>query len=279
MKGTFPKATWAKQDFLNQSNFSDKINISQKKELTDVLFLGELITANTFLVNDVNDFVKKMTFNSEKPHQGVIVVSRGNKYKDANFDVEITSGNSFNISTDIKVGNNGMSDFFSGSLSPYPYTDSFNLDLVTNIKISLSFIQTSRLSHLHAIAPSVNSKMFTGILEKIEYIHRTTIDPIILNNLIQKELLECISLQVLHKQPSFFATYKVTANGVLHQKFYEKLESYIKPSIFDNKENFNNFLLITLKIYNESVNEISKNIKSSFWQGTGFENIADDIFK
>ena len=53
----------------------------------------------------------------------------------------------------------------------------------------------------------------------------------------------------------------------------------LKNDLFiDNKENFNKFMSKAIRIYNDNITNISKNINTNFWKGTGFENIADDIF-
>ena len=280
MKGAFPRVTWPKQDIIKISGLSNRITTNYPKEQADVRFLLELITANRLLDNDSKqNFIKKITFNSEKPEKASILVSRGNQYKDVNFDVQINQGSAFNVSADIKIGNNGTSDFFSGSLSPLPLKDDFQPYTVVNNQITLSFIQASRKKHLISLTSNIRNELFQQYSQEIENLMTLPLDPIILNNLIQKQLFGCISLNVLHKQPSFFAPYKISTNSVLHERFYEKLEPYIKPSIFDNKTNFNNFMINALRIYNESVSEISKNITNSCWEGTGFENIADDIFR
>jgi hypothetical protein len=65
---------------------------------------------------------------------------------------------------------------------------------------------------------------------------------------------------------------------IINKKYYQQLEPYINNSIFDNKENFNKFMSKAIRIYNDNITNISKNINTNFWKGTGFENIADDIF-
>lgn len=95
---------------------------------------------------------------------------------------------------------------------------------------------------------------------------------IAVNYLIQDGLLHCIALNVLQKQPSFFASHKVSLIE-FNVKYYQQLEPYINSSIFDNKENFNKFMSKAIGIY------YNDNINNNFWKGTGFENIADDIWE
>lgn len=56
---------------------------------------------------------------------------------------------------------------------------------------------------------------------------------------------------------------------------------YIHDRIFDNTKEFHKFIRVAIKIYNEEVFSIAENVEKSkvFWMGTGFEHIADDLFK
>jgi hypothetical protein len=58
------------------------------------------------------------------------------------------------------------------------------------------------------------------------------------------------------------------------------LTPYITEQIFTNKKEFQLFAIKAIKIYNEEIKEIASNIQNSkeFWMGTGFEQIADDLF-
>lgn len=289
IKGSFSKATWPKREILEVAELNPAIVTDTPKEKADVRFFSEIITANAFLEknNNPSNLVRLITFNSEKPQQGSLLVSRGNQYKDATVDVSFSQNNNLNFLMDIKIGNNGTKDIFIGALCPYPLNKDNSPCAILNSRdtIGLDFIQEQRVRHLNAVALTILDKnadfyALKTFIEKMQHHTKMGFDPITINNLIQTEILKSMSLNLLHKQPSLFA---ITLHGNNLQKFNEKfltkLQPYIEPTIFDNRDNYIRFMRISLKIYNETVAEIAKNIENSFWKGTGFENIADDLFK
>jgi phosphopantetheine adenylyltransferase len=278
-KSTMPRHSWPKGEILKVLKVSNRIIETVPKEHSDVRHISEVITANEFLERDINGIIQIVTFKPEKPSIGVVSASRGNTYKDAVFDVELSSASNLSIAVDIKAGNNGTTDFFNGSLCPLPLIeDNRHYTVLNSNEISLEFLQEQRLNHLLSIKKTINNFTYEKHLDNINTYMNSSLDALSLNDKIQYELLHCISLKVLQKQPSFFAPYKAMTAENLNLKFYKKIEAQINPTIFQNKENFNLFMQQALKVYNEDVESIAKNLESSFWKDTGFGNIGHDVF-
>jgi hypothetical protein len=277
-KSVISRLSWPKGDILKTLNVSKKIVEAAPKEHSDVRHISEVIVADEFLKRDDKGLIQIVTFKSEKPSKAIVSSSRGNTYKDAVFEVDVSPSNTLAIAVDIKAGNNGTMDFFNGSLCPLPlYEGNKHYTVLNSNEISLTFLQKQRLKHLQSIQEEIQDHFYDKHVDNIRAYIDSSLDAFSLNDKIQEELFHCVSLNVLYKQPSFFVPYKVTVED-FNLKFYNKLEAHINPTIFHNKENFNLFMRKALKIYNEDVEFIAKNVESSFWHDTGFGNIGHDLF-
>lgn len=141
---------------LKQASESPNITTTTPKEHTDVRFISEILTADAFITkNNIDNIVKQITFNSEKPQKSSFLISRGNKNKDATVDVNITQEKAFRFDLDIKIGNNGLNDIFTGALCPFPLQENYKpISVLNNYNgIDLDFIQQQRIRHFYAIMP------------------------------------------------------------------------------------------------------------------------------
>ena len=271
LKGCFPKSTWPKQLMLEKADVSSKLEVAYPKEHSDVRFLTELNIANKFATS--SELIQKVTFNSEDPRIAIASSTGGNKYKDININFTVEQQIQ-NIVFDIKSGTNAY-DAFKGTWSILPVRDNYQPYTIINDSVfTLTELQIQRMLFLEK-APYVFQKHLVNIKDIVLAYPN---DPIFMNMLIQNELLHCIASNVLKKQPSFFTVHKISESA-FNEKYFKLLEPYINKNIFDNKENFNQFMSKALRIYKDTIMDISGNVTNNFWKGTGFENIADDIFK
>jgi hypothetical protein len=148
-------------------------------------------------------------------------------------------------------------------------------------KISQTTLTLSQKKEVTHYTQTLLGDIFTKKIESkeqllqnvIEYT-RSPLDPITINNLIQEELLKCVMLNILSKQPTLFAIQKITAKDFT-TKYFAKLEPFITPNIFDNKICFNSFMANAIAIYIKEVNhEIVDHVNSNFWADSGFDIIA-----
>lgn len=273
LKGCFAKVTWQKQAMLNQVNVSSKITAQYPKEVSDVRFLTEIFIADNFAKS--SEFIKELQFKTENPKIAVATASYGNKFKDVSINFQVNSSNVV-IESDIKSGNNAL-DIFKGALGVLPIAKDFKpYSVINENHLELHKLQEERLKFL--LVHIEESNLFYNNVRQVKHISEMALDPMIINKLIQEELLKCLAANILPRQPSFYTPYKITTTE-FNDKYFKYLEPYINKNIFDNKENFNSFMTKAIFIYNSTVEEISKNVKDDFWKGTGFENIADEVFK
>lgn len=84
-------------------------------------------------------------------------------------------------------------------------------------------------------------------------------------------------------QPSFYVISNIDESFEFNCNFEAELAPFINPNIFDNYENYFIFIKQAIKIYDKHMKNLLKfNIEqsnNSFWQGTGFDKITDDVFK
>ena len=272
LKGCTPRMTWLKKDMLDTAGVSPKISVAYPKEVSDVRFITELTIADNFAQS--SSLVQTIIFNTENPRIAIASTTGGNKYNDItiNFKVEEQT---LSLESDIKSGNNAYKAF-DGILGTLPVTENYQpyTMMNENVKFTLKELQTERVFFLER-APNEFQKHTANIKDLvIAYPH----DQILMNTLIQDELLKCIALHGLTRKPSFFTAHKIS-ESVFNEKYFKLLEPHINENIFDNKVNFNRFMTKALRIYNDHFMDISGNITNNFWRGTGFEEIADDVFK
>ena len=90
-----------------------------------------------------------------------------------------------------------------------------------------------------------------------------------------------MSENLLSQRPSFYHTFVTNNQVVLHKAFYDKLEPHINTNIFNNAKSAQSFIKQAIIAYTESIQDISGNINKSKngWMDTGFDLMANDIFK
>lgn len=278
LKTVYPKYSFIKKQLIDHMKISFKVEVSSFHEKTDWRFIAEIDTASKFA--NSSELIKKVTMNSEHPSNLKnlqAIVSSGNKYKDVSVTLD-TSTNIYNFELDIKSGNNA-NKVFSGILASVPYIQIHQPYKVINEGISLHQIQIKRFEYL--FHQSETSKRFKEMSIYVEHLNNLPLDDIHKNLLIQEQIFKLLSENMLSQRPSFYHAFIMEKQPILHQLFFERLNSYITPNIFDNIKNAQTFMKQAFIIYMQTVEDISNNIERSknAWMNTGFEHIAHDIFK
>jgi len=200
--------------------------------------------------------------------RAIIAPLGSNKFPDVTINI---NGNS--VMKDLKSGNN-LEAIFRGVLAEIPYNNDHSLYTIMNKGTSLEEIQEKRFNYLKQY------KEYQEISLKITDIKNIiNITEIEKNVLIQEELFKLVASKA-NLNISFYYGKIIDPNVCLNLKFYNKLSPLINDRIFDNKVNFQRFLGKAIKFYQEEVDNVYINIQQSkiFWQGSGFEKIADDLF-
>lgn len=159
---------------------------------------------------------------------------------------------------------------------------------ITNNEISLAQIQASRL-HVLKNYLKYNSdlldknqiEVFNGFFDEFKCILSLDISDVKKNAIIQEALLKILVYNLPNLNASFYVISQME-NFKFNPLFEERLAVYIKPDIFNNYENFHKFMHNAINIYQNAFEiDLIRNIENSkgtFWAGTGFENIANDVF-
>jgi hypothetical protein len=279
LKGTYSRWSEKKSEIFNimKSTISHKVDIADLSERTDMRFMFEAKTASRF--SNTSESIRKVTMQNEKPSLATI----GNN---KNPDICLTLNHNGSVLLDIKAGNN-LDNVFRNLLAEINYTTDNRLYTVTNSKsISLKDIQQRRLAYIQNFADREKSEelkfQYSDIIHNIEAIIKTTDSDLIKNILIQEEIFRSLSNKVLiNHKPSFYYGHVVNENSLLlNVAFHKRLAEQMNNDMFSSKDKFTKFMSIAIKIYSEEVQNIIPNIERNkdFWQGTGFENIANDLF-
>jgi hypothetical protein len=273
-KGLFPKKSLPKEQALrliqeNASKFNlEKLRFIAPNERSDVRFILEAMTASRF--SETSELITEVTMNSEKP------TADGSK----NPDLLIKLGeNTFLM--DIKSGDN-MQRVFQGYVGQIPYTEDGKPYTVLNKEFPLEEVQKQRLAHL----VTMRNNSMNYLYNKIQAINNESLITIVeKNRLIQEVLLQYLAKDPLSTlKPSLYHSIIVPNPQALNERYVQRILDIIDKdkAFLRNKDSFQRFLAKVIRIYGEEVDrEIIHNISMSkdFWLGSGFERIADDIFK
>jgi hypothetical protein len=264
-KGLIPRLSATKSSLssaLKDSGFTvtNKIDILNSNEKSDVRFFSELITASEF--SKTSNHITKITMNSENSKVAILHPTSTNKFPDIILHV-----NNMSLIRDIKSGHN-MYNIDKGFIGEIPYNVENNLYSILNKPKSLKTIQLERFNIYEDIRIPIKQINNDNKLDELEK-----------NILIQEEIFKLIAINS-RINPSFYYGLTIQDFISVNIKFRQRLTPYITEQIFTNKKEFQLFAIKAIKIYNEEIKEIASNIQNSkeFWMGTGFEQIADDLF-
>jgi len=284
-KGLFPRVSYARgsiQAALNNakvSTRSSKVKIENIMEKADVRWITEKITADRF--GESSEFIQEIVMKSEKPNKSSVTAiiakaQTGQMMADTKITLNIDN-NKIDLLRDIKAGNNAKEPF-SGVLAEIPYINNDEMYFIINESFDLKRLQNSRQITIEAITTSRED--LKDLREKFRAINNLQITEIDKNRIIQELLFQQISRHEVLLKASFYYHFKVREFTTLNSEFFDKLKPHINNNIFDNKKSYNEFMKTAIKVYCDTVQDISRNIQNSksFWMGTGFEEIADDLF-
>jgi len=283
-KGLFPRISYTKgtmETALNNvAKKSSKVKIENLKEKTDIRWVCEKTTADRFA--ETSELIQEIQMNSEKPNKETMtaIISKAQTGQTtADTTVKFNINNvSTEVFRDIKSGNNAK-DPFSGVLAEIPNTTQGNPYSIINEPISFNEIQAKRSIIIDSLAKY--NEEFQNLQDKFKTAKDLSISDFDKNRIIQEILFQYVSKHERLLKASFYYNYSVKETTTINEIFYDKLKPHINNTIFDNKKNYNQFMKIAIKIYCDTIHDISQNIQKgkAFWMGTGFEEIADDIFK
>lgn len=276
LKSFFPRSSFLKEDMAHLMDVSKKIIIDSSKEKSDFRFLNELQLCSDF----ANSYpqIASIICKSEHPKNLSNVLTKiavgNNKFNDLTLNLV----NGFSQDMDVKLGNNANKPF-SGILSEIPLTSDGNPYGIINEPLSLPVIQAIRIRKL--IDYQENHNVQLHAIQQILHINDLPIDYIQKNILIQEQLFHILSKSLLKQCPSFYFAYFIKNTPTVHALYFEKLSPYITNNIFNNALSSKIFITKAFELYIEVIEDITSQIEKSrnVWQGTGFEHIADDIFK
>jgi hypothetical protein len=281
VKAAFPRYSDSKANIVSSMVLSKKLHISYPKEKTDFRFIPEIKTASTFA--ESYECVEEIRMNTEHPNNMNVtnlqtIFNTKNKYKDITLQLRTDPPATFDL--DVKSGNNANNPF-SGILANIPLVNGQDADYVLNRGVSLAHMQDARIKNLPLLSSLHSATEFEDVFKCIRDLNTSVLDPIEKNHLIQQHLFNLMSKNLLVQQPSFYNAFLIGQQPVLNKAFFEKLSPHIEPTIFDNRKNAQIFIKKAIRAYSESIEDIYSNITKSkeVWTGTGFENIADDIFQ
>lgn len=199
-----------------------------------------------------------------------------------------TCQGNFDYLCDIKSGNN-MNEPFKKVLGHLWLTEDNKPYFITNNAIELTQIQNLRLyvltNYLKYNSNLLNEnqiEIFKGIFEEFKSTLDLKISDVAKNTIIQEVLLKLLVYNFPNLNASFYVVSHIEAFK-FNVLFEERLATHIKSDIFNNYENFHNYMHKAIMIYQCTLEvELIKHIensKNTFWEGTGFEHIANDVFK
>lgn len=276
-KAFFPRMSWTKGSIEKTMGLSNQIIINDPKEKSDARFIVEIGLADQFVRQQTS--VQSIMMNSERPNKvsnmTTVISKGGNKYKDILVNLKTTAM----FELDIKSGNNAQ-DLFGGLLGSIHITkDGLPYFIVCDKPISIVDLQKARINSVNNISQSTDNQILERTSTLIRTIHNDmTLDVIQRNINIQEQLFQLMSDNLLRQQPSFYVINRITEVQV-HAEFYRRLEPHINYEIFHNKQNANKFVRQALIAYNDTIQNIVRNIKQKdAWEGTGFGEIAEELF-
>lgn len=296
LKGFFPRQNFSKGQIISyQGQKNHKIKIEDINEICDVKFVGELDTTTIF-VNTSNQIQHALLLNespkalNEKKKMKIIVESPNKKQSLYDLEISVMTNQNqlYSYKADIKAGNN-MYDPFSRILGHIWLKTNNKPYIITNDAVSVEEIQKYRLhvltNYLNFNEKYLNNEqleVFKGFLKTFKSILELSISDIYKHEIIQEELLKIMAYNLPNLNASFYVISQIEAYE-FNAVFIARIIPHITPEIFSNHVNYQKFMRIAIKIYedvfkNGLIDKIEKS-KSTFWEGTGFENIADDVFK
>jgi hypothetical protein len=193
-KGLIPRLSATKSSLssaLKDSGFTvtNKIDILNSNEKSDVRFFSELITASEF--SKTSNHITKITMNSENSKVAILHPTSTNKFPDIILHV-----NNMSLIRDIKSGHN-MYNIDKGFIGEIPY----NLYSILNKPKSLKTIQLERFNIYEDIRIPIKQINNDNKLDELEK-----------NILIQEEIFKLIAINS-RINPSFYY-------GVNNSRFY-----------------------------------------------------------
>jgi hypothetical protein len=301
LKGFFSKLTFSKEQiafFAKKHDSLNKVILEDKNEIVDVRNFLEYSTMQKFA--NSSQQIQSLTSLNESPKilnkkkkiqtdaEETLQKSKGTQQSlyDAKVTVETIHGN-IEYSCDIKAGNN-MFEPFTRVIGNIWLKEDKKPFAITNNEISLAQIQASRL-HVLKNYLKYNSdlldknqiEVFNGFFDEFKCLLSLDISDVKKNAIIQEALLKILVYNLPNLNASFYVISQME-NFKFNPLFEERLAVYIKPDIFNNYENFHKFMHNAINIYQNAFEiDLIRNIENSkgtFWAGTGFENIANDVF-
>lgn len=295
------------------SSLENKISIQNPKEISDIRFYPEYLTVQrlSYTSNQITNIIMQdetpinANANITKTN-GIIefpsniiktsVITESASKRQGQIDTEFTIVPQIAIATnqqeliykfyaDIKAGNN-MFKPFSHIIGELWIKNKESYTIMNN-EVTIEDIQNLRLKVLTAY-PERNFKnlsldqkeIFNEFFAKFKSILSLEMSEINKNELIQEEFFKIMSFKLPNLQSSFYVISQVQESFIFNENFEARLLEHITPEVFNNYENLYKFIKIGIKIYNEELGGLIKNIEnsnSSFFEGTGFANITKNI--
>ena len=281
VKGTFSRLSF-KRGIIEKEmrpHISNKIEVAEPNSKADFRFIGEIRTADR-LANTSN-IIEKVIMNFEDPTK--VIKNKpvsNNVNKDVTLKYQIEN-RQYSMQGDIKAGNNANNPF-SNVIASIPLRENMeNYFVINDNQISLFHIQQVRMEQFAILNKQYKSSSpFAEVWKQMEYLNELPINQIHKNILMQEQIFKAMSLGLNIGAPSFYATFIVPHSYMMHEKFLSKLEPHINANIFDNKKNFNVFMQQAFLAYNETVQQIARNVKANrnLLKESGLEDISNDIF-
>lgn len=275
-KAIFSRMSWTKGLIAKTMGISNQIVVADPKEKSDVRFVVEIAIADQLAKQQGS--IQNIIMNSEKPNNMTAIISKGgNKYKDITVNLKINSV----FELDIKSGNNAQ-EMLGGLLGNIRITENGTpYYILCDKPVTIERLQNTRMDYLNDISKlTANDVALQRTSTVIRNIHNDlSLDVIQRNIEIQEHLFQLMSNNLLRQQPSFYVIGRVTQAEV-QAEFYRRLEPHINSEIFHNKQNANKFIGHAIVAYNDTIQNIVRNIKQKdAWEGTGFAEIAEELFK